>query len=113
MAAIQIQIPVEVKIFVPAEAAKFFLLAAQMPLHLVERFRRVHDGIAAVLFHLLDFFKQLDQLGVVEIHQAAVAETQIAARQRSQRITERAAFEAERFEKFRQLFVIFNQPDSP
>jgi len=33
MAAIQIQIPVEVKILVPAEAAEFLLLAAQMPLH--------------------------------------------------------------------------------
>ncbi len=101
MAAIQIQIPVEVKILVPAEAAEFFLLAAQMPLHLVERFRRVHNGIAAVFFHLLDFFKQLDQFGVVEIHQPTVAETQITARERSQRITERAAFEAERFEEFR------------
>jgi len=92
-----------------AEAAEFFFLAAQMPLHFVERFRRIHDGKTAVLFHLLDFFKQLNQFGIVEIHQAAVAEAQIAARQRGQRITERAAFEFKRFEKFRQLLVIFNQ----
>ena len=33
MAAIQIQIPVEIKILVTAEAAELFLLAAQVPLH--------------------------------------------------------------------------------
>ena len=59
----------------PAEAAELFLLAAQMPLHLVERFRRVHDGITAVLFHLLDFFKQFDEFGFIKIDEAAVAET--------------------------------------
>ena len=64
----------------------------------------------AVLLHPLDFFKQLNQFVLREIHQAAVAETQIAARQRGQRITERAAFETERFQKRRQLFIIVNQP---
>ena len=110
MTPVKIEIPVEVKIFVAAEAAEFFLFAAQMPLHFIERFRRIHDGKAAVLFHKLDFFKQFDEFLVIKIHQAAVAEAQITARQRGQRITERAAFEFERFEKLRQFLVIFNQP---
>ena len=71
---------------------------------------RIYDGIAAVVLHRLDFFKQFDEFSLVEIYEAAVAKTQIAARQRGQRITERAAFESECFEKFRQFFVIFNQP---
>ena len=110
MAAVEVEIPVEVKIFVAAEAAEFFLFAAQVALHFIERFGRVHHGIPAVLFHLLDFFKQLNQLLLVEIHQAAVAETQIAARQRRERIAERAAFETERFQKVRKFFIVFNQP---
>ena len=48
MAAIQIQVPVEIKIFVPAQAAEFFRLLPQMPLHFRERFRRVHHREPAV-----------------------------------------------------------------
>jgi len=63
-----------------------------------------------VHLHRLDFAEQFDEFVLGIIHEAAVAETQIAARQRSQRITERAAFEIQRFEERRQLVVIVNQP---
>ena len=40
VAAVEVEVPVEVKIFVAAEAAEFLRLPAQMPLHFVERFGR-------------------------------------------------------------------------
>src|SRR5271155_6209077 len=64
----------------------------------------------ATLFHRFDFSEKFDEFVLGIIYEAAVAETQITARQRGQRITERAAFETERFEKRRQFFVIVNQP---
>ena len=67
-------------------------------------------GKSLLLLHPLDFLKQLDQFVLGVIHQAAVAEAEITAGQRGERITERAASEAERFQKGRQLFVIVNQP---
>jgi len=110
MAAIQVQLPVEVKILVPAETTELLLFAAQMPLHFRKRFVRIDDGESAVRLHRLDFAEQFDEFGFVEIDEAAVAETQVAARERRERIAERAAFEVERFEKRRQFFVVVNQP---
>ena len=81
-----------------------------MPPHFIERFRRVDDRERAVLLHQLDFPEKLDEFVLRVIHQPAVAEAQITARQRSQRITERATFEVERFKKRWQLVVIVNQP---
>src|SRR5205807_1073464 len=63
-----------------------------------------------VALHRLDLVKQLDELGVVEVDQTAVAEAQVTARQRGQRIAEGAAFESHGFQKVRELVVIFNQP---
>ncbi len=108
--AVKVQMPVEIKVFVPAEAAEFFLLAAQMALHFVERFAGVHHRKIAALFHQFDLLEQFQQFVLLEIHQPAVAKTQIAAGQRCERIAERAAFETERFEKIRQFVVIVNQP---
>ena len=110
MAAVKVEIPVEIKIFMTGEAAEFFSFAAQMPLHFIQRFHWIDDRETTAPFHPFDFLEQLDQLVFCVIHQAAVAETQVAAGQRSQRITERAALEAERFEKRGQFVVIINQP---
>src|SRR2546425_4704082 len=55
--AIEIEVPVEIKIFMAAQATELFRLAAQMALHFVERFGRIDDREAAASFHLLDFFK--------------------------------------------------------
>ena len=110
MAAVQIEVPIEVKIFVAAETAEFFLFAAQMPLHFVERFGGIHHGEAAARLHGFDVVEQLDEFVFGIIHEPAVAETQIAAGQRRKRITERAALEPKRFEERRQFFVIINQP---
>lgn len=105
----QVQVPIQVEILVPAQAAEFFLFPAQMALHLRERFRGVHHRITAVVFHPLDLLEQFDELGRRIIHQAAVAEAQIAALQVRQRIAEGAAREPECFQEGRQLFVIINQ----
>ena len=94
----------------PAQTAEFFRLFAEMALHLVQRFGRVHDRETAALLHLLDLLEQLDEFVLREIHQPAVAEAEVAARQRRERIAERATLEAKRFEKRRQLVVIVNQP---
>jgi hypothetical protein len=110
MAAVKVEIPVEVKIFVTGEAAKFFTFAAQMPLHFIQRLHWIDDSKTTAPFHPFDFLEQLDQLVFGVTHQAAVAETQVAAGQRSQRITERAALETECFEKRGQFVVIIDQP---
>ena len=102
--------PVEVEILVAPETAELLLFPAQMPLHLVQRLHRIHHRKAAVPLHPLDVLEQRNQLVPVEIHQPAVAETQVAALQRRQRITERAARETHRLQKIRQLLVILDQP---
>ena len=45
-----------------AQAAEFFRFFPQVPLHFVERLRRVHDRITAPPLHLLDLLEHLDQL---------------------------------------------------
>src|SRR5262249_54952747 len=66
MAAVQIEIPIQIEIFVPAEATKFFRLAPQVPLHFVERFSRIDYREMASSLHLFDLLKDLDEfLGFV------------------------------------------------
>src|SRR6185437_388025 len=110
VAAVEVQIPIEVKIFVAAEAAELFPFAPQMALHFVQGFSRVHDRIAAAMLHVFDFVEQLDEFGFRVIHQAAVAEAEITAGERGERVAEGAAFEAERFEERGQFIVIINEP---
>jgi len=60
------------------------------------------------LLHPLDLLEQLEQFVLRVLHQPAVAEAEVAARQRCERVAERAAFEPKRFEKRGQLVVIVN-----
>src|SRR5580765_8517049 len=99
MTAVQVQVPIEVKIFVPAQTAKLFRLAPQVPLHLAERFLGIDDGEMTALLHLFDFLENLDQLLGFVIHQAGIAETQVTRSQVRQRITKRAALESQAREK--------------
>src|SRR6185312_10287859 len=46
---VEVEVPIEVKIFVAAEAAELFFFTAQMPLHFAERFGRVHDRVTAAV----------------------------------------------------------------
>jgi hypothetical protein len=62
VAAVQVQVPVELEILVAAETAKSFLLAPQMALHFRERLGRVDHWITAALLHLFDFLKNLKEL---------------------------------------------------
>ena len=94
----------------PAEAAELLLLAAQVPLHLVERLGGVHHRIAAVVLHPLDVLEEREQLGVVEVHQAAVAEAEVAGGEVRERVAEGAALEAERAEEVGQLLVVLDEP---
>jgi len=95
---------------VPAQAAELLLFATQMPLHFGQRFRRIDNREIAAAFHLFDFFEDLQKFTLRVIDQPAVAKAEIAAGQRSQRITERAAFEAQGFKKCREPVIIVNQP---
>src|SRR6185369_13075307 len=61
VAAVKVQVPIEVEILVAAEAAEFLRFLAQVPLHFGQRLGRVHDGIAALFFHLLDLLEYLDE----------------------------------------------------
>ena len=106
VATVKIQIPIEIKIFVPAEATEFLRLFAQMPLHFGEGFGRIHHRIIAVPLHFFDFFKDLDEFVGFVIHQARIAETQIARSKAREWITESATGESERSQKIRKFFVI-------
>src|SRR2546425_10731763 len=48
MTAIEVQVPVEIEIFMPAQAAKFLWLLAEMPLHFGERLGGINHRIAAL-----------------------------------------------------------------
>src|SRR6266508_3432899 len=54
VAAVQIQVPIEIKIFVSTETAEFLLLASEVALHFSERLRGIHHWITAALFHGFD-----------------------------------------------------------
>src|SRR6266404_5661413 len=95
MAPVQIELPIEIKIFVPAQAAKFLRLLAQMALHLGQRFGRIDDWIAAVPLHGLDLLKDLDQFLRPIRHEARIAEAEITRGQRRKRIAESTALEAQ------------------
>ena len=95
MAAVQVQVPVEVKIFMPAETAEPLRFAAQVPLHFREGLGRVHHREAAALFHLLDLLEDLNQFVRFVTDQVGIAKAEVTARQIRQRITERAALETQ------------------
>src|SRR6185503_16531497 len=107
--AIQVQIPVEVKIFVPAKTAELLALAAQMALHLVERLGRIHHREAAGALHVLDLLKNLDEFIGAITHQGGIAKTEVTGAQGRKRVAERAAFEAEFAQERRQLVIVLNE----
>src|SRR5262245_25900784 len=61
VAAVKVEVPVQVEILVAAEAAEFFRLLPQMPLHFAQRLGRIHDRITALPLHLLDLLENLDE----------------------------------------------------
>src|SRR5881394_1412823 len=61
VAAVKVQVPVEVEILVTAEAAEFLRFLPQMPLHFGQRLGRIHDRITALPLHLLDLLEHLDE----------------------------------------------------
>src|SRR5258706_6988272 len=107
--AIEIEVPMKIKVFVPAETAKFFRLFAQVALHFSERFGRIDDRIAALPLHSLDLLEDLNQfLGAIS-DEARIAEAQIARSEGGQRIAEGAALESKFAQEIRKLFVIIDQ----
>ena len=92
-----------------AKAAKFLALAAEMALHFVQRFGRVHHGKAAVALHLLDLFEDLDEFLGAIAHQAGIAKAQIAGTEGGQRIAKGATFKAEFAQEWRKLVIIFDE----
>ena len=109
MATVEIEVPVEVKVFVATEAAEFFGFFAQMTLHLRERFAGIDDGETARAFHVFDFLEDLDEFVGFVADETRIAEAEIAGSKAGERITESAAFEAEFFEEIRQLVVVVNE----
>src|ERR1041385_47652 len=77
VAAIKIKVPIEIKIFVPAQAAELLRFLSQVPLHFRQRLGWVDHGEPAAFFHLLDLLEYLDQFFRAVIHQARLAETQV------------------------------------
>src|SRR5579859_282958 len=57
MTAIKVEVPVQIEIFVPTQATKFFLFAAQMPLHFGERLHGINDWKMVVAFQVLDLLE--------------------------------------------------------
>lgn len=109
VAAIEIEVPIEIKVFVAAEAAEFLLVLAEMALHFSQRFGRVNHRKAAALLHLFDLLENLDQFLGLVIHQAGITEAQVTGSQIGQWIAESAASESELGQEGRQLIVIINQ----
>ena len=62
MAAIEVEAPIEIEIFVPAQTTEFLRLLAQVPLHLRQRFGGIDHRITAPPFHSFNFFKHLNEL---------------------------------------------------
>src|ERR1041385_567277 len=61
MAAVKVQIPIEVKVLMPAQAPEFLRLTAQMALHFGQRLLRIDDREAARPLQVFHPFEYLDQ----------------------------------------------------
>src|SRR5581483_2336558 len=109
VAAVEVQVPIEVKILVPAQAAEFLGLLAQVALHFGQRFGGIHHRETAARLHLFDLLEHADEFLGLVADEAGVAEAQVTRSQRGQRITEGAACEAERFQKVRQLVIVVDE----
>ena len=109
VASIKIQVPIEIKVFVTAKAAEFFPVLTQVTLHFRQRFGRIDDRKSAPFLHFLNFLENLDQFLGLVVHQAGIAEAQVAGSQIGQRIAEGAAFEAQFCQKIGQFVVIIDE----
>ena len=110
MAAVEIEVPVQIEILVPAQASEPLGLAAQVPLHFAEGFPRVDHRKAALALQPQDSFINLDQLVGFVAHQAGIAEAQVAGRQVLKRVAERATGEAQLGQEPGQLLIIVDEP---
>src|SRR3954468_9421168 len=88
MAAIKIEVPIKVKVFVPAQATEFLGLLAEVALHLGERFGGIDHRIAARFLHRFDLLEYLDEFFDPISNQARIAKAEIARSERGQRIAE-------------------------
>ena len=78
VATVEVELPVEVEILVPAQTPELFRLLAQMALHFCERLGWIHHGEPTALLHLLDSLKHLYQFVSGVVDQAGFAEAQVA-----------------------------------
>ena len=109
MAAIEVEVPIEVEILMTAQAPEFLRLLAQVPLHLCQRLGGIDHRIAAMPFHGLDLLEHLNEFLGFVADQARITEAEIARSQVRQRIAESAALEPKFAQENRQFVVIVDQ----
>ena len=68
MAAVQVEMPVEVEVLEASQTPKLFGLTAQVALHLIQRLGRINHRIAAAVLHPLDLLKDLVEFILGEAH---------------------------------------------
>src|SRR5690349_10921839 len=109
MATIQVQVPIEIKVFVAAKAPELFPFTAQMTLHFAQGFRGIDHRKTAAMFHLLDLFENLNQFVGFVADETGVAEAEVAGSEAGERIAERATPKTKRSQKIGQLIVIIHE----
>ena len=112
VAAVEVQVPIQIEVFQAAQAGEDFRLFAEMADHFLEGFQRVDDRNLAALFEGLEFLEDLDQFLDRVIDQVRIAEAQVGALQgiaHGDGVAEGAAVKAQRGEERRQLGVIVNE----
>src|SRR2546423_9948031 len=109
MAAIQVEVPIEVEILVTAQAPEILRLLAQVPLHLRQRLGGIDHRIAAMPFHGLDLLEHLNEFLGFVTDEARITEAKIARSQIGQRIAEGAALETKFTQEYGQFVGIVDQ----
>jgi len=112
VAAVEVEIPIEVEIFQSAQAGEDFRFFAEVADHLLEGFERVDNRYFAAFFERLEFAEDLDQFLGGVIDQVRIAKAQVGALQRvayGDGVAEGAAVKAKGGEERRQFGVIVNE----
>src|SRR5688572_27092089 len=107
--AIKVQVPIEIEVFVAAQAGETLLLAPHVPLHLGERLRGIEHPDAASILELFDPSEDRDELLRRVANEAGAAEAQITRVQGREGIAEGARGEPQLAQEFREQLIVIDQ----
>ena len=99
MAAVKLEVPIEVEVFMAAEAAEFLGLAAEEALHFAEGFAGVLDRESGLGLEAEDAFVDFDEFLDGVIDEAGIAEAEITGFELGEGVAKGAVLEAERGEE--------------